>query len=466
MSDAVTTRRVRRPAMTDIPKTLGKYRIQSVLGQGGMGVVYKGIDPDIERPVAIKVMHSEFRHTEGGDEMRQRFRREAKAAARCFHPNIVTVFDLGTDQDLDFIVMELVEGRELKSFLAQGHEFSQAESVYIITEVLKALDAAHRQGVVHRDIKPANIILLPNGGVKVADFGVARIDHSDLTLTGHLVGTPVYMCPEGLRGQPVDQAADIYSVGMVLLELLTGEKPLPQQVLTQPVGEFTEQAMRSDRGRRLGPELRRILQRALAPSPRQRFADARDFLAELERARVRNDSEQTAMETLAASVSDLVPATAGRTDVSVWTDELLHKLERELATYTGPVAGFLIKKFSASSHSPMELVESLARHINDPVERDRFISRARHCLATGSCHGESSGGRAGSASQETLADTLTPEQMARLTRALAGHLGPIARQLVTLHARRTYRLDDLHAELADKIPNAAERRAFLREVQH
>lgn len=267
--------------MTDTPKTLGKYRIQSVLGQGGMGVVYKGIDPDIERPVAIKVMHSALRHKERGDEMRLRFRREAKAAARCVHPNIVTVFDLGTDQGLDFIVMELVEGRELKSFLAQGHEFSPAESVYIITEVLKALDAAHRQGVVHRDVKPGNIILLPSGGVKVADFGVARIDHSDLTIIGHLVGTPAYMCPEGMRGQPVDQAADIYSVGMVLLELLTGEKPVPQQVLTQPTGEFLDQALRSDRGSRLCPELRRTLQRALAPDPRRRFAEARDFLAEL-----------------------------------------------------------------------------------------------------------------------------------------------------------------------------------------
>jgi len=454
--------------MTEIPKTLGKYRIQSVLGRGAMGLVYKGIDPDIERPVAIKVMHAHFRDTEGADGMQLRFRREAKAAARCFHPNIVTVFDLGTDQGLDFIVMELVDGRELKSFLSQGHEFSQAESVYMIIEVLKALEAAHRQGVVHRDIKPGNIILLKNGGVKVADFGVARIDNSDLTVTGQLFGTPVYMCPEGLRGGLVDQRADIYSTGMVLLELLTGQKPLSQQVLTQPIAEFLGRALQTDRGSQLSHALRRILHRALAQDPGRRFADARGFLAELEQVRAQTESEQTTMETLAASVSELFPRAAERaerSDMSVWTDELLHKLELELATYTGPVAGFLIKKFYSSAHSPMELVESLARQIDDPAERDRFLSRARHCLATGSCASAGSTGSGRSGEDVPLSDTLTPDQMAHLTRMLAGHLGPIARQLVTHHARRTFRLDELHAELADKIPNPAERQAFLREVR-
>jgi serine/threonine-protein kinase len=451
--------------MADTPKTLGKYHIQSVLGQGAMGVVYRGVDPDIERPVAIKVMHPHLRHSQGADAMQQRFRREAKAAARCFHPNIVTVFDLGTDQGLDFIVMELVEGRELKSFLAQGHEFSQPESVYMIVEVLKALEAAHRQGVVHRDIKPGNVILLQNGGVKVADFGVARIDHSDLTVTGHLFGTPVYMCPEGLRGDAVDRRADIYSTGMVLLELLTGQKPLPQQVLTQPIADFLDAALRSERGSRLPQELRGILHRALAQEPGRRFPDARSFLTELERVPERADSELTAMETLAASVSELFPAAAERTDASLWTADLLHKLEVELATYTGPVAGFLIRKLSASSHSPMELVESLARHIDDSAERERFLGRARHCLATGSCHGSGAGHAGGPGAHPPLADTLTPEQIGRLIRALAGHLGPIARQLVAHHARRTYRLDELHAELADRIPNPAERQAFLRAVR-
>ncbi len=451
--------------MTDMPKTLGKYRIQSVLGQGAMGVVYKGVDPDIERPVAIKVMHPHLRQNEGADAMQLRFRREAKAAARCFHPNIVTVFDLGTDRGLDFIVMELVEGRELKSFLAQGHEFSQAESIYMIVQVLKALEAAHSHGVIHRDIKPGNVILLQTGGVKVADFGVARIDHSELTVTGHLFGTPVYMCPEGLRGEPVDQRADIYSSGMLLLELVTGQKPLPQQVLTQPVASFLDHALQSERGSQLPQELRAILQRALAQDPRRRFASARDFLVELERVPEPADSEQTAMETLAASVAVLHPAATERAEMSVWTDELLHKLELELATYTGPVAGFLIRKFFAASHSPMELVESLARHIDDPSERDRFISRAKHCLATGSCPGVGSTGGLGGGAHMTLADTLTPDQMARLSRVLAGHLGPIARQLVTHHARRTYRLDELHAELAERIANPAERQAFLREVR-
>ena len=451
--------------MPELPRRLGKYNILSILGQGAMGVVYKGMDPDIERPVAIKVMHPHLRDSTGSGALQLRFRREAMAGARCVHPNIVTVFDFGSDQGRDFIVMEFVEGKELKSFLNQGHEFSQAESVYMIVEVLKALDAAHRQGVVHRDIKPGNIILLSSGGVKVADFGVARIDRSDLTVTGHLFGTPVYMCPEGLRAEAVDHRADIYSTGMVLLELLTGEKPLPQQVLTRPLVDFLDQAFQGTRGSRVGGDLRQVLYTALADTRARRFADAKTFLQALERVLAQGQSEQTAMETLAVSVSELLPERPVRHESFGWTEELLHKLEIELATYTGPVAGILIKKSSATSQSPMELVESLARHIHDVKERESFLSKAKHCMATGSCHGTGSQSGARSRSTLPLADTLTPEQVTRLARVLAGHVGPIARQLVNHHARRTYQLDELHHQLANSIPNSLERQAFLNQVR-
>lgn len=435
-----------------------------------MGVVYKALDQDIGRTVAIKVMLPHLDGQDAGASLRQRFRREAQAAARCLHPNIVAVFDLGREGDRDFIVMEYIEGEELKYFISRGHEFTRAESIYAAVEVLKALEAAHAQGIVHRDIKPGNIILLNSGGVKVADFGVARMDQSELTMTGHLVGTPVYMCPEGLRGQTVDLRADIYSTGMVLLELLTGKKPLPQQIFTDRIGDFLDQTFQSERGRAVQADLQRLLYTALAPEPDDRFPNARTFLRALEKVLEQEQSELTLAETLAASVSEFRPARETEPQAPatfVWTPDLLHKLGIELATYTGPVATVLIRKFSATSQSPMDLIESLAGHISDPGERTRFVNKAKHCMATGSCHGGSTAGSHASApsgGNASVADTLTPEHASRLVQTLAGHVGPFARQLVQYHARRTYQLSDFYDQLASSIPNLEERRRFLNEI--
>ncbi len=284
--------------MTDIPKSIGKYRVQSVLGKGAMGLVYKGLDPDIERTVAIKVMLSHLENQDGAEALRKRFRIEAQAAVRCFHPNIVTVFDLGHTDEGDFIVMEYAEGKELKYFISQGHDFTRAESMYLVVEVLKALDTPHRHGIVHRDIKPGNIILLNSGGVKVTDFCVARMETSELTMTDHMIGTPVYMCPEGLYGQTVDQRADIYSTGMVLLELLTGKKPIPQQIYAHQLDEFLEQTFQSPAGRSVSLELRQIVTKALAPEAKDRYPDAQSFMRALEEMLQQEESEQTLAETL------------------------------------------------------------------------------------------------------------------------------------------------------------------------
>jgi serine/threonine protein kinase len=462
--------------MSELPQRLGKYQILETLGQGAMGVVYKGLDPDIERIVAVKVMHPHLSGSAAGDALHQRFRREARTAARCLHPNIVTVFDLGRDAGRDFIVMEFVEGEELKEVIARGHAFSQEEAVYVLMEVLKALEVAHRQEVVHRDIKPGNIILLVGGGVKVADFGVARTDESDLTMTGHLIGTPVYMCPEGLQGEPVDHRADLYSAGMVLLELLTGERVLPQQMYRQPLQALLDQIFAQPRGSRLPEALQWVLRTALAEDPRARFADAASFMRALEGVSQGPADERTVMRDLAASVTAARPVgqsgTPGRyasssPDQFVWTPELLKKLEAELVTHTGPVAGLLIRKLSATSNAPMELVEALAGHITDPGERAAFVRKARHCMGSGSSHDDTvPGGSESPAARRDLpvAETLPAEQLERLATHLAAHVGPFARQLVTHHARRSYKLVDFYRQLSARIPDADERQRFLAEI--
>ncbi|HEX3395828.1 MAG TPA: serine/threonine-protein kinase [Steroidobacteraceae bacterium] len=219
-------------ALRPMPQKLGKYEVRREVGRGGMGVVYEGFDPVIDRRVALKTFIHEFFDGTQSDNLLTRLRREAQAAGRLSHPNIIAVYDFGEDktQDADgsehttaFIAMEFVEGRSLESYFEAHERFPMAEIMRIMRELLDALGYSHEHGVVHRDIKPANIILLKDGTVKVADFGVARIESSTLTQVGTVLGSPSYMSPEQFMGQTVDGRSDLYSAGVVLYELLTGE---------------------------------------------------------------------------------------------------------------------------------------------------------------------------------------------------------------------------------------------------
>jgi len=228
-----SSRPVATPTIADLttrtaPRTLaklGKYEIKREIGRGAMGVVYEGWDPSIERRVAIKTIRQDQLDSAEAEEILQRFQREAKAAGRLSHPNIVAVWEFGQDGDVYFIAMEYIEGRELKDYFDKNERFPLNEVVRLMSQLLDALDVAGRKGVVHRDIKPSNIILLEDGTLKVADFGIARLESSHLTQTGAAIGTPTYMSPEQLLGQPVDGRSDLFSAGVVLYQFLTGEKP-------------------------------------------------------------------------------------------------------------------------------------------------------------------------------------------------------------------------------------------------
>lgn len=446
--------------MPDKIHKLGKYTIKSVLGQGAMGVVYEGMDPDIGRIVAIKVLHSHLQTTPQGEQLKERFRREAQAAARCIHPNIVTIFELGSDQGQDFIVIEYVQGEELKFFLDNGHGFSQDEALHIASEVLRGLDTAHQQGVIHRDIKPANIMLLDNGGVKVADFGVARLDESDLTLDGNMVGTPVYMSPEGLRGKEVDQRADLYSTGMVLLEILTGQKPTPQQLYGQTSDSFLEEVFAAPEGEGLSEPLRHILRRALADDREQRFANAREFLDAIRQANEINDNDPslTLAETVVSQRPLIKEAAPGCLHLE---GECLQKLEKGLTSYIGPLAKTLIKRSLDNAQDIEQLLDTLSNHISEADEREQFRKLAKRCLCGQMSTDTTQGGGSGAA---TVADKLSPSQLKELTEAFAFHVGPLAQQLINRHARKVCDYDTFCDTLADAIPNADERQQFLKRI--
>ncbi len=209
----------------DAPQTLGKYEIRGTLGRGAMGVVYDGWDPQIARRVAIKTVQVPANPDPDTAEEIARFKREAQAAGRLTHPNIVGVYDYGETGDIAYIVMEFVEGPSLKGLLDKQERFDVPALRRVMDGLLAGLQFSHERGVVHRDIKPANVMLTKEGQPKIADFGIARIEMSSMTQAGTMLGTPAYMSPEQFMGQVVDARTDVYSAGVLLYQLLTGERP-------------------------------------------------------------------------------------------------------------------------------------------------------------------------------------------------------------------------------------------------
>ena len=263
-------------------KKIGKYEIVGILGEGAMGVVYKGLDPIIERHVAIKTIRHDAPELEGLD-IRARFIREAQAAGRIHHPNIVGIYEYNQDADRDYIVMEFVQGVTLEEYIKKHGRLGVREACDIMVKALEALDFAHTKGVVHRDIKPGNIMLSDSDEVKVTDFGIARIESSTLTKVGIVVGTPAYMSPEQLLGQTVDQRSDIFSAGTLLYELLTGQKPFTGPNVTAVIYRIVhnEYAHPSTLEPELTGEFDDIIAQALAKRAEERYPTAKEFATAL-----------------------------------------------------------------------------------------------------------------------------------------------------------------------------------------
>ncbi len=227
---------------SEIKPTLGRYEIMKELGRGAMGTVFLGKDPRINREVAIKTLRYEEIDTEQLEEVKKRFFREAEAAGKLSHPNIVTIFDVGEDYDIAYMAMELLDGSDLAKYCPKENLLPTEEIIRVVSCVASALDYAHANGIVHRDIKPANIMILNNGEVKVADFGIARVMSSSKTQTGVILGTPSYMSPEQIAGKKVDGRSDLFSLGVVLYELICGEKPFNGESITTLMYNITSSA--------------------------------------------------------------------------------------------------------------------------------------------------------------------------------------------------------------------------------
>ena len=267
----------------------GRYEIKSLLGQGGMGVVYRAVDRQLEEQVAVKLLHADLVRRDAS--MLERFKQEIRLARRITHPNVVRTHDLGEVDGTYFITMEYVEGTSLDELIRRRNRLPVGVTVTVGRQLLRALEAAHAQGVVHRDIKPQNMLVDAQGFLKVMDFGIARLADSGkgLTMDGAVVGTPDYMAPEQLMGREVDGRTDIYSLAAVAYYALLGEPPFfgqtVEQVLTRQTTNQRPELLerRSD----VGEDLARVLERGLHAEVEQRYPSAAEFLMALNRATTR-----------------------------------------------------------------------------------------------------------------------------------------------------------------------------------
>ena len=488
------------------PKQLGKYRITEVLGEGAMGVVYKGFDPDIQRTVALKTIRTQLdADDDSPGAPASRFRNEAQAAGRLMHPGIVAVYDFGRAENVAYIAMEFVEGRSLASYLSAKVRFTDTDIPGIMSQLLDALGHAHEKGVWHRDIKPANIIMTTAGRLKVADFGIARIESTNLTQTHYMVGTPSHMAPEQFLGKPMDRRVDIYGAGVVLYQLLTGRAPFAgttEALMYKVVNEMPQPPSTIEGADRPG-WFDAIIARALSKRPDDRYTTAEEFKQAItagmgqvvddtgwEKTVLLAPARLRAPQPLATpthapqslSGTSLPGSTAGSAGTasaptpSHWDKAQLTQAEMTLAKHVGPLASVLVRRAARECQDINELYNKLAEQVTDPRARDAFLGQAS--LVTGGHHhrtagggtastpssGGSKGATAGSAGGTMIGGPLNEAVMEKAQALLGKHVGPIAKVLIKRAATGTDSRAVFFNRLAEAVNDPTARAKFLAEL--
>jgi predicted Ser/Thr protein kinase len=464
----------------------GDYEILEELGVGGMGKVYRARDLTLERLVALKTLAHQF---SSDASFVQRFLKEARAAARLNHPNIVQIYDFGCVDSVYYLAMEFVDGHSLGTYLKRGH-FSETEAIQIIRHACRALSVAHADGIVHRDIKPDNMMLTSRGDVKLVDLGIAkRVDEDvSMTQTGQAIGTPHYISPEQVRGQKdVDGRADIYSLGATLYHLVTGHTPYSGAsgpiVMSMHLVEPLPDPRKFEPG--LSENICLVLRRMMAKDRNERYSDV--YALDLDLYRLQCGEDPDSDETVGTAggrprattpAPGYVPAAAGAFDSGV-----LSRIEENLASAVGPMAKILVRRAARTAQSLESLCGTLAEQIVETGARDKFLSKC--LLATRTPTGEGRTGRAtpapgseaptelrgvsvslggstpsmtpGSAGRTLV---ITEEDLRAVEAELARQIGPLARVVVKRAAKGVATLADLVAKLELDIPADEGRRAF------
>ena len=443
-----------------------------------MGTVYLGRDPIIKRPVAIKAIRKELiEDDERVESPSARFRREAQAAGALNHPGIVAIYEYGEDEDYAFIAMEYVEGNTLREYQSQGTCFDERDTVSIMAQLLDALEFAHAHAIWHRDIKPANIIIMKNGRIKLADFGIARIESADRTRTNMLMGTPGYIAPEYYLDAQVDHRIDIFAAGVLLYELLAGRAPFrgrPEAIMHDVCYDdpIPPSEVPHSRGWRCYDK---VVARALEKSPDQRFQSASAFRAALldeyahpvsstisETTIISNIVRPAGVEPGTPSASKPPSFPSSTMPPSDWSMPVLGGIEIELARFIGPVAKVLVRRAARTCKDVDSLVLGLLESLNSDADREAFTRAVTGRAQVLPREPASTPPRS---TVPAPGPSVTPEDVELAMKLATPYIGPIARVVARRAAATTGgSRHDFFVEVSRSLETPSQREQFLHDA--
>ena len=445
------------------PSHVGAYAIRGVIGSGAMGMVYLAHDPAIDRPVVVKTIHRHLLDSSGDDpSVAARFKVEAQAAGRLTHRNIVSVYQFAEDGDCAYIAMEYVAGRNLREYIQSPRKLEVGQVLCLMLQLLDGLHYAHERGVVHRDIKPANLLVADDGRLKITDFGIARMESSNLTRANFLIGSPGYIAPEQYTDRSVDRRVDVFAAGVLLYQMLSGATPFsgtdeaimykivyePHKPLSEATNDATLQAFDA------------VLDLALAKDPAKRYPSALEMRKALQELateplpevlprelvlppqfQVSGATDVPATPPASSARSGALPGAApssrpqsspGQPSIPVptgWESEALAEIERELAQHVGPVARVLVRRAARGLSSLGAVRLAVAPTIVDPHAREQFLVKAASQSSDVAIPASSNSGSQPSIPSGTAPTGLPMRDgdIDRAAAALVTSLGPIAR---------------------------------------
>lgn len=408
---------------------IGKYEIISLLGEGGSGVVYEGYDPDIERRVAIKILHPHLISGKVGEELLARFKREAISAAKCIHPNVVSILEYGQDENKPFIIMEYVDGvsvhRLIKHRLKHGRGISLRRSLSIMSQLLKALHTAHGLSIIHRDVKASNVLILKKSGrIKLADFGMARItENSDLTVIGNFMGTPRYMAPELRLGFEADSRADVFSAARLFLELL---KMMPDssslhcsrltEIVNMPPGN------RIDYSVTYPTALIPVVIKGLEVDRSKRYQTVLEFMQAIKQAL------PNLQQKAATSSGQVVSAARESVQDFPASEDELDSMTILLVDFIGPIAKIIMEEHETKSTSANNLATEISKEIPEQERQEEFLRRWE--MMSVSRRALINKNRADISSDKTRPRLLQEEVPGRIGNDFMHYIGTIAKTLL------------------------------------
>lgn len=437
---------------------IGPYSITEQIGAGGMGVIYKAHDKRLQRHVALKFLPTGM-NTDA--QTRQRFLAEARAASQLDHPNICVIHDVGETPDGQlFITMPCYEGETLAKRINRG-PLPQLESIDIALKVGEGLTCAHAHNIVHRDIKPSNIMLTLDSGVKVLDFGIAKVENIHLTNTGFSIGTLAYMSPEQLRGEPVDARTDIWALGVVLYETLSGKQAFPAKALPdilQSVFHETDSTLASLETS-CPQALYQVLQRTMARDLQHRFTDMASMLVALYEARETLINNNTSHNT--SITSHTLSKGNSKSRSYEWDEQVLEQVTNILLPILGPIAPVLVQRSAKTASDLNELRKQLAKSLPDQTSREQFNKQVETQIAAFTSPPVP---RALKTDGSLAGVDLSVTQLADIEAALIAHLGPITQTLIKRHALNASSLQQLCDTLAQHLNNPDEKQIFLQKM--